>query len=194
MGKIFVILGKSASGKDTIFHEIIRKCPDLNQVILYTTRPKRKGETNGKEYYFCTQESMSEFERNGKIIELRKYDTVHGPWYYFTADDGQILLEEKDYLMISTLEGFEKIRDYFGKGQVVPLYIVLDDFERIHRSLARESRQNTPCVAEVCRRFLADESDFSKERIEKAGIDVSYPNNNLEHCVNEIISTVNNAR
>ena len=88
MGKLFVIMGKSATGKDSIYHEIVKRCPQLREIITYTTRPMREGETYGKEYYFVTKEEMYEMRENGKIIECREYDTVLGPWFYFTADDG----------------------------------------------------------------------------------------------------------
>ena len=50
MGKIFYVMGKSASGKDTIYKELRERIPELKTVVLYTTRPIRAGETNGVEY------------------------------------------------------------------------------------------------------------------------------------------------
>ncbi len=194
MGRIFIIMGKSATGKDTVFHKLLHECPELDRVVLYTTRPIREGEINGKEYIFCSQEEMHRLKDENKIIECRKYDTVHGPWYYFTANDGKIDLVRKDYLMISTLEGYEQIRNYFGKERIMPIYIAVDDFERIKRSMTREKKQKNPCAAEICRRFLADEKDFSEEKIQAAGINTIYRNDNLKVCVNEIIKLIKNAR
>ena len=85
MGKIFCLMGKSSSGKDTIFKEISNKKElRLNPIVLYTTRPKRTNETNGVEYFFINEDKLEQFKDQGKIIECRKYDTVHGPWYYST--------------------------------------------------------------------------------------------------------------
>lgn len=89
MSKIFYFMGKSAAGKDTIFQKIQKLLTDLRTVVIYTTRPIREGEEDGVAYHFVTEERMRELEREGKIIELRAYNTVHGIWYYFTADDGQ---------------------------------------------------------------------------------------------------------
>ena len=138
MGKLFVIMGKSATGKDSIYHEIVKRCPQLREIITYTTRPMREGETYGKEYYFVTKEEMYEMRENGKIIECREYDTVLGPWFYFTADDGQLDFDKGDYILISTLEGYEKLQAAFGIGSIVPVYIEVDDLERLERAVRRE--------------------------------------------------------
>ena len=105
MGKIFYIMGKSSSGKDSIYSRLLQDQElGLCKMILYTTRPIREGEVYGREYYFVKEEDFRKFQQEGKVIEARTYQTVYGPWTYFTADDGQIRLEEKNYLGIGTLE------------------------------------------------------------------------------------------
>ena len=107
MGKIFYVMGKSASGKDTIYKELRERIPELKTVVLYTTRPIRDGETEGVEYHFTTVERLDDFRREKRLIEERTYQTVYGPWSYFTVDDGQICLDDRDsYLMIGTLESY----------------------------------------------------------------------------------------
>lgn len=170
MGRLYVFMGKSAAGKDTLYHQVMERYPELLPVIPYTTRPIRAGEEEGKEYHFVTEERFRELERSGSIVEYRCYQTVKGPWYYFTADDGQIDLTRGDYCLISTLEGYKNIRAFYGAAHVVPLYIQVPDMLRIRRALEREGQQENPCVAEVCRRFLADEEDFSPENLNRAGI------------------------
>ena len=186
MGKLFVIMGKSATGKDSIYHEIVKRCPQLREIITYTTRPMREGETYGKEYYFVTKEEMYEMRENGKIIECREYDTVLGPWFYFTADDGQLDFDKGDYILISTLAGYEKLQAAFGIGSIVPVYIEVDDLERLERAVRREQSQVSPCVPELCRRFLADEEDFSEERLQMAGIEMRIVNEDLETAVENV--------
>lgn len=186
MGKLFVIMGKSATGKDSIYHEIVKRCPQLREIITYTTRPMREGETYGKEYYFVTKEEMYEMRENGKIIECREYDTVLGSWFYFTADDGQLDFDKGDYILISTLEGYEKLQAAFGIGSIVPVYIEVDDLERLERAVRRERSQVSPCAPELCRRFLADEEDFSEERLQMAGIEMRIVNEDLETAVENV--------
>ena len=54
MGKIFCVMGKSATGKDTIYQRLLHKKElNLQKIVPYTTRPIREGEEHGREYYFC---------------------------------------------------------------------------------------------------------------------------------------------
>ncbi len=178
MGKIFCIMGKSSTGKDTIFKILLqRKDINVNRIVSYTTRPKRSHEKPGEEYNFVTVEEKDKLVAEGKVIEIRKYDTVHGPWFYFTVDDGNVDLDNEDYLMIGTVESFVKIRDYYGKDKVLPIYIEVDDGVRLSRALERERSQEHPKYEEMCRRYLADQQDFSEENLKKAGITNRFNNN-----------------
>lgn len=190
MGKIFYLMGKSASGKDTIYKELVKRMPELKTVRLYTTRPIRDGETNGVEYFFVDEAFLARCRAEGRLIECRTYDTVFGPWSYFTVDDGQVNLAEGNYLMIGTLESYEKTRQYYGAGAIVPLYIYVEDGLRLERALSREREQEPPKYEELCRRFLADARDFSPENLEHAGITRQYENVDLEECLGEITETM----
>lgn len=191
MGKIFYIMGKSASGKDRIYSLLSEeKSLKLQRLVLYTTRPIRAGEENGREYYFTDQTKLEEFKKNGKLIEARSYNTVHGIWTYFTADDGQVNADGADYLGIGTLESYRKMKEYYGEEAVYPVYIQVEDGERLQRALLREKQQQDPKYAELCRRFLADQEDFAEEKIQEAGIQIRFENNDLDKCVENIIKYV----
>lgn len=195
MSKIFCLMGKSSSGKDTIFKELCEnKALNLKPIISYTTRPKRTNETNGVEYNFITEQQLHEFKDEDKVIEVRRYDTVHGPWYYGTIDDGQIEIDSNNrYIVIVTLEAYQSYKKYFGEEYIYPLYIDLDDGIRLERALARERNQSRPNYDELCRRFLADSKDFSQEKLNECGITSSYINSNLNECINQIIGDIDKA-
>ena len=186
MGKICYIMGKSSSGKDTIFKKLKEILPQFRRIILYTTRPIRAGETDGVEYYFTDEAKLESLEKQGAVIEMRAYHTKCGVWKYFTADDGQIDLEQYHYIVIGTLQSYEEMRRYFGEDRLVPVYIEVEDGERLSRALMRERRQSEPKYSELCRRFLADQEDFSEENLENAGIIRRFQNNNMEECIQEI--------
>lgn len=186
MGKLFVIMGKSATGKDSLYQELVKRNPELHEIVSYTTRPIRAGETYGKEYFFVSKEEMYEMREQGKIVECREYDTVLGPWFYFTADDGQIDFEKGNYLLISTLEGYEKLQSFYGIQNIIPIYIEVEDFKRLERAMKREKSQPSPCVPELCRRFLADEEDFSEEKLQLAGIEKRFKNDDFEETLENI--------
>lgn len=195
MGKIFYIMGKSSSGKDTIYKRLAaQEEPELQKLVIYTTRPIRDGEVNGREYYFTDEKKLEEFRNKGALIEARTYQTVYGPWIYFTADDGQIGTSGKDYLGIGTLESYMKLKEYYGEKVMCPLYIQVEDGERLERALHREKEQEKPKYEEMCRRFLADQEDFSEEKILKAGIDKRFENHNLDKCVEEILKYIKSVK
>ena len=186
MSKIFYLMGKSASGKDTVYKRIQEELPELKPLVIYTTRPIREKETEGVEYHFVDEIQLREFQKAGKVIELRDYHTVHGIWHYFTVDDGQFD-SERHLLAIGTPESYGAMRDYFGQERLVPLYLEVDDGVRLERALKRERKQKEPKYKEMCRRFLADAEDFSEENLEKAGIGKRYVNEDIEKCTEEIL-------
>ena len=191
MGKIYCLLGKSSSGKDTLFKMLLEESGlSLKTIVPYTTRPIRVGEQEGVEYHFVTEETQKKLEAEGKIIELRAYDTICGVWKYFTVDDGQIDLATDNYLVIGTLKSYVKMRDYFGAEKLVPLYVEVEDGERLNRALTRERQQEVPRYAEMCRRFLADTEDFSEEHLRAAGIKKRYYNDDQKRCLDEIIEDI----
>ncbi len=187
MGYIFYIMGKSSSGKDSIYKKLIEeKRFPLKTVVGYTTRPIRSGETSGIEYHFVDNSTLNNMKEDKIVIECRNYNTIHGVWSYFTADDGQVDLNKNSYLLIGTLESYEKIRNYYGEDKLIPLYIEVDDGERLTRALNREKDQVEPKYAEMCRRFLADEEDFKEENLRRCGIVTRYKNVDLDSCILEI--------
>ncbi len=188
MGKLFYVMGKSSSGKDTIYEELLsREELGLRPFIMYTTRPIRTKETDGVQYHFVTEDALFDMQKKGQVIELRAYNTVHGIWYYFTADDGSIDMERCSYLALGTLESYGKVKNYYGTQRVVPIYIEVEDALRLERSIKREKKQAVPNFDEVCRRYLADQEDFSEENIGRAGICRRFPNNgDRQICMDEV--------
>jgi guanylate kinase len=190
MPQIYCLMGKSATGKDSIYEQILdRGGLPLHRIVPYTTRPIRPGEKDGREYHFCDEKRVEQLEKEGRIIELREYNTVYGIWKYFTVDDGEIDPSEKNYLYIVTLEGYLKIQKYFGKNRVVPLYIEVEDGERLTRAIAREKKGKQQ-YEEMCRRFLSDAEDFSEEKLEAAEIKKRFNNHNLNDTINELIEYI----
>ena len=191
MGKIFYLMGKSSSGKDTLYKKLNEENRyGLKSIVSYTTRPIRGGEQDGREYHFVSVDAFERMKDTGKVIEYRSYNTVHGIWYYFLADDGQIDLENESYLLIGTLEGYESLVSYFGKDRIVPIYLEVDDGIRLQRALDRERSQPSPKYAELCRRYLADQEDFSEEKLEKNGIGIRFNNENIEVTCNSILDYI----
>lgn len=191
MGKIYIITGKSATGKDTLFKKLLESRDiNLKTVVMYTTRPIRQGELEGVEYHFVNEEGLKQLEKDNKVIEHRSYNTVHGVWHYFTVNDGQIDLNNNDYLMLGTVESIIQIGKFYGFDHVEPIYLEVPDDERLLRSIRREQRQVMPNFSEICRRYLADEEDFSEENLKKLNLPRRYSNVDIHQCTAELVSHI----
>ena len=89
------------------------------------------------------------------------------------------------------LDSFVSTRDYFEKSygdadRVVPIYIEVEDGIRLERALLREKRPENRKFKEMCSRFLADDEDFSEERLKTARITRRFINDDLDRTVKEI--------
>ena len=136
------------------------------------------------------EDTVQRLQDAGRIMELRAYNTVYGVWKYFTVDDEQINLNKYNYLYIVTLEGYTKIQEYFGADRVVPIYIEVEDGERLMRAIAREQKQDVPKYEEMCRRFLADSADFCDEKLVEAGVVRRFSNNDFVQTVQEVTAYI----
>lgn len=184
MNRIFYIMGKSSSGKDSIYKMLLNEL-NLTPIILHTTRPMRENEQQDREYHFVDRQCYEEMKSTGKVLESRIYNTIHGEWIYFTSDDS-INLKKGHCLGIGTLESYVKIKEKLG-DLLIPIYIEVDDGIRLIRAIQREQLESQPRYAELCRRFLADAEDFSEDKLKSAGITKRFYNNDsLEKCFKEI--------
>lgn len=180
-------MGKSSSGKDTIYKRLMEdENLHLKRIVPYTTRPVREGEQEGVEYHFVNEDGLQKLQDAGKVVELRAYDTALGIWKYFTVCDEQMNLETDFYAVIGTLESWHAMCEYFGRNVMVPVYVEVEDGLRLERALSRERAQEQPKYTEMCRRFLADTEDFSEKNLKKEGITVRFQNVDFEECLNAI--------
>lgn len=197
MGKIFYVMGKSATGKDTIFNKIIETMDNesdinLKKIPIYTTRPPRIGEIEGIHYHFVDDQKCEKLLDEGKVIELRTYNRIQDTVKYFTVKDENINIATGNYIGLGTIDSFLQIKKYFNGKNVVPIYIEVEDEQRILRAIKRESEQNNKNknFQEVCRRYIADENDFNIDKIKDAQISKSYINDDIVRCVDEIIKDI----
>ena len=195
MGRIYYLFGKSSCGKDSIYQELLKDRElGLKGLVLYTTRPMRDGEIDGVTYHFTDEEGFQRLSKEGRVIESRTYETVHGVWRYFTAKDEALDLDGSDYLATGSLGAFLATRAYFGKEKVVPIYIEVDDGIRLSRALERELRPENRRFKEMCRRFLADDEDYTEEKLAEAGIEKRFVNDVFFDCLEEIAEYIRRKR
>ena len=103
---IYVLIGKTASGKTTIIDYISKK-KWMKRIVTYTSRPMRKKEKDGETYHFVTKEDFESLIQSGFFAEWRSYDTVDGVWYYGSSVDSYDT--DEDRIIILNPDGFHQI-------------------------------------------------------------------------------------
>ena len=183
MINIFYIFGKSCSGKDTIKNEILKNedfCKEyhIKDLVYYTTRPKRPGEENGKDYYFVDEEFYQSIDKS-KLFDDRAYETEKGTWRYFIFTDE--LDDFTNYVGIGTPETIENIQkltisDDITKIAIFILYIKADTIsilKRYYKRLTSVDCDDYLEYKEMIRRILDDDKKF--DRFESPIIDYEPP-------------------
>ena len=136
MKKIITLTGCSASGKDTLLNMIIWYNKNILPNISTTTRPMRKGEKEGINYYF-----KKEIDLNN-LIEYRKYQTINGTYFYgIEKEEIENKLKQNDTLIvILDYRGLKAMREYCLKNniKIESYYIQVPLKTRLYRSLKRE--------------------------------------------------------
>ena len=159
---IMVILGASASGKDTVMNRLVKEF-DVKPVISYTTRPIRDCEQDGREYHFITEEEFERMKDNAEFIETRVYKTVSGNWYYGLPKSGIDPEDDNNYITILDFDGLLELEKWLRSiGQInklTSIYIDVTEQNRLIRSLNREQNMTKEQVDEVIRRYHDDNSN-----------------------------------
>ena len=185
---VFILVGRSGSGKDTILKRLLENIPELDRIIPMTTRPKRDNEKYGEDYFFITKEKMLQLINSGKIMEYRSYDVINSDgepdkWYYAHECPKKSLS-----IMIGTPSLVESLNYLILNGKlgsicVFPIYIDVGEEQLLLRSILREETNQNKNWKELVRRFFKDKEDFKNIN------DSHYKkikNNDLDTCVNEI--------
>ena len=183
--KIFALLGYMGVGKDTILKQVLKDMDDVKPIISTTTRPMRKGETEGVEYYFIDDTEF--FRRGTDFVEQRIYHTKvkengvekDATWRYGIE---RAELEKDDYLIVIVDSvGYKELKNYVGNGRIVPIFISAPQEELKARALARGDLE-----AEVDRRLKDDYERFMDFRVRTVYHEVKNTNGRLEEAIKEV--------
>lgn len=180
---MIILLGKSASGKDTIVRNLVEQ-HDYKRIITWTTRPMRPGEKEGVTYHYTTEEDFKKKINEGFFVEWKKYETVKGTWYYGTALDDIMKARNDDYsVIILTKDGLEKLNSFCSHLvgiNLLSVYLDVDTKVIKQRLLKRGDDKK-----EAVRRIKYDKKDF--KGIENM-VDVVIENNHRD--IQEVVNMI----
>lgn len=188
--KIFALLGYMSTGKDTILKQVLKDLDVVKPIISTTTRPMRKGEVEGVEYYFINDKDF--FERGTDFVEQRAYHTKieengiekDATWRYGIE---RAELEKDDYLIVIVDSiGFKELKAYVGNNKIVPIFITAPQEEIKARALARGDLE-----AEVDRRLKDDYERFMPFRVHTVYNEIKNNNGRLDEAIREVEVIIN---
>ena len=156
MRKIFAVMGKASTGKDTLT-KMVSATLELPIALSFTTRPMRVGEKQGVEYNFISDDDFWDLHGCDLLAEYTSYEVASGEtWHYGLTKEE---LEKAEYvLVIVNPDGFKQLTEIYG-DKVCSILIDAPADVRIKRYLDRDIVTEEK-AEECCRRFLADNKDF----------------------------------
>lgn len=149
---LYVIIGKTCSGKTAIVDKLVER--GFKKVVTYTSRPKRKGEIDGKDYHFISKEEFLQKIDEFFFMEYKVYQTTSGEWYYGTSLDSLENTDDGDYIIILTPDGYNDLL-LKSSSKHMSFYIYANNTTIKRRLEARKDMNDSPE-----RRLEHDNKDF----------------------------------
>ena len=181
---IFVVVGKSGVGKDTIINNYLKKNDNITKVTQYTTRPMRLDEVNGKEYNFISDEEFDILLSENKFCCVEKYQVANDDtWKYAVKIED--LKKYDNCILTCNPKSIMKLNLLFDWCELTVIEIKAELIKRVERYLRRDN-YTMENVNELVRRFIKDEEDFinvmPKVKIEN--------NDNIEDALKQFDKTI----
>lgn len=155
---LIVLTGPASAGKDTILFKLLETYPNLKRVITATTRPKRPGETEGKDYHFVTKETFEEMIKNGEFLEFVDFS---GHFYGTTKKELAPLLKGENLIWRVETSRAAKVNEVLPpdlQKKTVVIYIDVPDWEILKRRMEKRGMSEE----EIANRLREDAADFRK--------------------------------
>lgn len=146
-GNLIIISGTTCAGKGTVIKELLKRNTNLALSISYTSRSMRKGETNGKDYYFISQE---EFEEKIEKNEFLEYALVHNSNYYGTPkkEIKEMLDTGKDVILEIEVQGAQKVKELLP--ETILIFIMAPSMEIVKERIKARGTENNQ---QIIKRF-----------------------------------------
>ncbi len=140
LSKLIIISSPSGAGKTTLCKLLIKKMKNLNLSISYTSRSKRLNEINGKDYYFVTKKKFEQLKKNNYFIETSKnFNNLYGSPFINIEKSKR---NKKHLLFDIDWKGARKIRNYYGKKNIIDFFILPPSKKELKRRLIKRGRDN----------------------------------------------------
>ncbi len=179
---LFVFSAPSGAGKTTIYKEILKKNPEIDFSVSATTRKKREGEIDGKDYFFLDKDEFIKKIENGEFVE---YEKIFDNNYYGTLKTyiDKKINEGKDVLFDLDVKGALSLKRIY-KDKALLIFIKPPNKEVIRERLLKRGTESIEIIENRLKRF-----DFEMEKMSKFNYVVL--NDNLQKAINEVQEIIN---
>lgn len=150
---MIIIIGKTASGKDTVVKMLCEQ-HICKKIITYTTRPMRENEIDGITYHFISDEEFKQKINEGFFAEYKSYQSEFGEWFYGTSEES-ILNSDDNSIIILTPQGYKDILSKYPNLNYKSIYLYASNRTIRKRLIERGDNKD-----EAARRVRHDNNDF----------------------------------
>jgi guanylate kinase len=141
-GIIFILSAPSGAGKTTLYNGLKEKYPEIKLSVSCTTRARRPGELNGREYRFLTEREFETLRSRGQFAEWAK---VHG-YFYGTPRKplDRNIRAGRDVLLDIDVQGARQIKKAYP--QAVSIFLLPPSLKELERRLARRGTDGSETI------------------------------------------------
>lgn len=178
-GRVIVISGPSGAGKTTLLRELLARCDRLVSSVSATTRSPRKGEVEGRDYYFLSPEDFERRRQQGEFLECAEV-FGRGHWYgTLTSEVAPRLAAGKWVVLEIDVEGTRSVLKRYPDALTIFVRPdSLEELERRLRSRATDSEEAIERRLAVARREMAEAGTYQYQ----------VTNQTVERAVGEILN------
>lgn len=175
---LIVLSSPSGAGKTTICRQVVKRDTNIGYSVSATTRPKRPGEVNGRDYFFYSLEEFKKKKNKGEFIETAK---VYGNFYGTPVSElKRILSERKDVIMDLDIQGMKSVKRIFPDS--VAIFISPSNLCELKTRLVERNEKRT----EILRRAHC----LKKELASIPKFDYFVANDDLKTAVSEVLTII----
>jgi len=182
-GKLIIFSAPSGTGKTTILKKILAKGYPLEFSVSACSRQKRKGEVDGKDYYFLSVEEFKQRILRGDFLE---WEEVYSGSYYGTLKSELVRIWQKGHHVVFDLDvlgGVNIKKKYPDKS--LSIFIMPPSIEELEKRLSKRSTETSETLEKRLKRARM-ELTYAKE------FDICIVNDDLKIAVEEVEEVIKN--
>ncbi len=155
-GKLIIISSPSGGGKGTLIREVLQSVPDVEYSVSFTTREKRFGEEDGRDYIFVPKFEFESLVENGEFLE---HAEVHGNYYGTSLTQTERKISSgKDVILEIDVQGALQVMKYIP-GAAISIFILPPSFEVLK---ARLTSRNTESAEDLALRLSNSKDEVAQ--------------------------------